>query len=48
VRAALDFSFVRRKVAHCYGYNGNESIDPEVILKLMFVLFLDNVRASGS
>jgi transposase len=45
VRAALDFSFVRRKVAHCYGYNGNESIDPEVILKLMFVLFLDNVKS---
>jgi transposase len=45
VRATVDFSFVRQKVAHCYGYNGNESIDPEVILKLMFVLFFDNVKS---
>ena len=45
IRAAVDFSFVRREVAGCYGYNGNESVDPEVILKLMFVLFFDNVRS---
>ena len=34
VRAAVDFGFVRQEVAPCYGYNGNESVDPEVILKL--------------
>lgn len=45
VRAAVDFSFVRQEVAHCYGKNGNESVDPEVILKLMFLLFLDNVKS---
>lgn len=45
VRATVDFSFVRSEVAQCYGYNGHESIDPEVILKLMFVLFLDNVKS---
>jgi len=39
IRAAVDFGFVRRRVAHLYGYNGNESVDPEVILKLMFLLF---------
>lgn len=45
IRAAVDFSFVRQEVARCYGYNGNESVDPEVILKLMFVLFFDNVKS---
>ena len=45
IRAAIDFSFVRAEVAHCYGYNGQVSIDPEVILKLMFLLFLDNVKS---
>ena len=45
IRAAIDFGFVRQEVAHCYGYNGNESIDPEVVLKLMFLLFLDNVKS---
>jgi transposase len=45
IQAAVDFSFVRQEVADCYGYNGNESIDPEVILKLMFVLFFDNVKS---
>ena len=45
IRAAVDFSFVRQEVAGCYGYNGNQSIDPEVILKLMFLLFCDNVKS---
>lgn len=45
IRAAIDFGFVRQEVAHCYGYNGNESVDPEVVLKLMFLLFLDNVKS---
>lgn len=45
IRARIDFSFVRSEVAHCYGYNGQVSVDPEVILKLMFLLFLDNVRS---
>ena len=39
----IDFSFVRTSVATKYGYNGNESVDPEIILKLMFLLFFDNV-----
>lgn len=45
IRAAIDFGFVRQAVAHCYGYNGQVSVDPEVILKLMFLLFLDNVKS---
>jgi transposase len=45
IRDAIDFTFVRQKVAHCYGRNGNESVDPAVIMKLMFVLFFDNVKS---
>jgi len=45
IRARIDFRFVRDEVAHSDGYNGNVSTDPEVILKLMFLLFLDNVRS---
>ncbi len=35
VKQQIDFSFVRREVAHLYGRNGNLSIDPVVILKLV-------------
>jgi transposase len=45
VRAAVDFGFVRAEVAQFYGGNGNVSVDPEVILKLMFLLFFDGVRS---
>ena len=45
VKAMIDFSFVREEVAHCYGGNGNESVPPEVILKMMFLLFFDDVAS---
>lgn len=45
IRSAIDFSFVRQEVADRYGRNGNVSVDSEVILKLMFLLFLDNVKS---
>ena len=45
IRAAIDLTFVREEVAQCYGRNGNESVDPVVIMKLMFVLFFDNVKS---
>ena len=45
VLGAVDFSFVRPLVAPLYGYNGNESLDPEVALKLMFLSFYENVRS---
>lgn len=45
VRRMIDFSFVRREVAPCYGHNGHVSADPEVVMKLMFLLFLDNVKS---
>src|SRR5712691_1876489 len=45
VAAAIDFSFVREEVAQCYGSRGNVSVDPEVILKMMFLLFFDDVAS---
>ena len=45
VKAAIDFGFVREEVAHCYGRNGNESVAPEVILKMMFLLFFDDLKS---
>lgn len=45
IAAAVDFAFVRQEVAHTYGYNGNVSVDPVVILKMMFLLFYDNVSS---
>src|SRR5438067_9091516 len=45
VKAAIDFSFVREEVAHCYGHNGNESVPPEVILKMIFLLFFDDIAS---
>ena len=41
----LDLSFVREKVAHLYGKNGNVSVDPVVIMRMMILLFIDNVRS---
>src|SRR5258705_9644393 len=41
----LDLNFVRREVAKCYGTKGNVSEDPVVIMKMMLLLFLDNVRS---
>jgi transposase len=45
VAAAIDFGFVREAVANCYGANGNVSVDPEVIMKMMFLLFFDDVAS---
>jgi transposase len=41
----IDFSFASDAVADCYGKNGNVSIPPAVILKLMFLLVFYNVRS---
>jgi transposase len=39
----VDFHFVRDQVADTYGHKGNPSVDPAVLLKLMFLLFYENV-----
>jgi transposase len=45
IRELVDFSFVRDEVKDLYGYNGNESVPPEVILKLLFLLFYEDVAS---
>jgi transposase len=45
VAAAIDFTFARAEVAHTYGYNGHVSVDPAVILKMMFLLFFENITS---
>jgi transposase len=42
---AVDFGFVRPIVAGLYGYNGQESLDPALVLKLMFLCVYENVRS---
>jgi transposase len=41
----IDFTFVRSRVEELYGVNGNVSVDPAVILKLMFLLIYENVKS---
>jgi len=45
VLSMVDFGFARELVEHTYGGNGNVSVDPAVLLKLMFLLFSENVRS---
>jgi hypothetical protein len=45
VSEVLDFGFVREQTACFYGRNGNESVDPVVVMKLMFLLFYDNINS---
>ena len=45
VNEHIDFTFVREEVKNLYGHNGNESVDPAVILKMMFILFFDDVSS---
>jgi transposase len=41
----VDFDFIRPVVKASYGKNGNVSIDPVVVLKLMFLLFYEKVSS---
>ncbi len=43
IRACVDFGFARSEVAPLYGPNGHASLDPAVVLKLMFLCFYENV-----
>ena len=45
IKQMVDFGFVRKEVSDLYGYNGNESLDPAVVLQLQFLLFYENVRS---
>ncbi|MBM3136349.1 MAG: transposase [Chloroflexi bacterium] len=45
VKRLVDFDFIYQKVAPSYGVNGNVSVPPPVILKLMLLLVFYNVRS---
>ncbi len=45
INSKLDFDFIYKEVKPCYGNNGNVSVPPPVILKMMLLLVLYNVRS---
>ena len=45
IHEAIDFDFIYQEVKDTYGVNGNVSVPPPVILKMMLLLILDNVRS---
>jgi transposase len=45
IKESIDFSFVRSEVAQFYGRDGHESEDPIVVVKLMLLLFMDDVAS---
>jgi len=45
VKKLVDFDFIYQEVALTYGVNGNVSVAPPVILKLMLLLVFDNFRS---
>jgi len=45
MKELIDFDFIYKEVEEKYGKNGNVSVPPPVILKLMLLLILYNVRS---
>ena len=45
VLAAVDFRFVCEETTQFYGYNGNVSVDPALVMKLMILLFFGDVKS---
>jgi transposase len=45
IKTLIDFDFVSKEVEQLYGINGNVSVPPPVILKLMFLLFYYDVSS---
>jgi transposase len=43
IRNVVDFSFIREQVCQLYGSTGKPSIDPIVLMKLMLILFLEQI-----
>lgn len=40
IDAAVDFSFIRARVAHLYSYTGRPSINPEIAFRLVTLSYL--------
>jgi len=48
VREMIDFDFIYEEVKDKYGYNGNVSVPPPILLKMMFLLFFYDVKSERS
>jgi transposase len=45
LKESVELEFVREEVARSYGRKGNVSVDPVIVMKMMLLLFWDNVRS---
>jgi transposase len=45
IKELIDFDFIYEEVKDKYGNNGNVSVPPAIILKLMLLVVLYNVRS---
>ena len=45
IKERIDFDFIYDEVRDRYGYNGNVSVPPPLILKMLLLLILYNVRS---
>ena len=45
IEKTIDFNFIYKEVKDSYGENGNVSVPPPVIVKMMLLLVLYNVRS---
>lgn len=45
IRQAVNFDATRQAVADCYGNNGQVSLDPALVMKLVFLALYENVRS---
>ncbi len=45
VKRHIDFDFIYNEVKVKYGINGNESVAPPIVLKMMLLLIFYNVRS---
>jgi len=45
IKELIDFDFIYKEVEDTYGKNGNVSVPPPVILKLIFLFFFYNARS---
>jgi len=45
IKKLIDFDYIYDEVKDKYGFNGNESVAPPVILKMILLLIFYNVRS---
>lgn len=45
INGVLELGFVRQAIAHTYGRRGNKSVPPEVIMRMMLLLFLEDIKS---